>query len=160
RNRKIPRGDHERDAARPVMVITFFTGDLLSKLRSSKSAHLLRVESAEIDGLADVGVGFGPRFGNFKNFDSRAFIAAPIQNVGRPLEQTCPLFKRRPSPCFECCSRSLNGALGFGNSCFGSVTDNLGRLARINRWRQIIGPNLFASDVERMFFAEALARLA
>src|SRR3989442_15655541 len=32
---KIPRRNHERNAARPVMVITFFTGTLLLKLGTS-----------------------------------------------------------------------------------------------------------------------------
>ena len=55
---------------------------------------------------------------------------------------------------------ALTARSASSNSCFRSVTDNLGRLGWINRRRQIIGPNLFASDIERMFFAEALSHFA
>ena len=114
------------------MVIIFFAGNLLGKFRSSESPHLLGVESAKIDRLTDIGVGFGPRFGDFENFDRRKLVAATLQNVGRPIEQTRPLFNRRPSPRLECRARSFNSALSFGNSCLGSVTDNLARLGWTN----------------------------
>src|SRR6476620_5684830 len=56
RDREIPRRYYEGDAARQIMVITFFTRHLLCELGPSESSHLLRVKSAEIDRFADIAV--------------------------------------------------------------------------------------------------------
>src|SRR6516165_2125615 len=64
---KIPRRNHERDATWPVMVITFLAGNLLRELGTSEPAHLMRVEAAKIDRLADVCVCFLPRFAYFED---------------------------------------------------------------------------------------------
>src|SRR5438034_1499348 len=160
RDRKIPRRDYEGDATRPVMMITFFARDLLREFWAPESPHLLRVERAKIDRFADIGVGFRPWLADFENFYCREFVAPALQNVGRALQQLRPLLDRRPSPFFECRTRSFNGTLGFVDSSFGSIADNLGRLGWINRRRQIISPNLFPTDVQRMFSAEALSHLA
>src|SRR5262249_44868152 len=159
-DRKIPWRDYERHTARPVMMITFFPGNLLREFRAPESPHLLRVKPTKIDRLADVGVGFGPWLPDFENFYCREFVASALQDVGRALQQLRPLFKRGPPPFFESSPRSFNGALGFVDPSFRSVADNLARLRWINRRRQIIGPNFFASDVERMFLTEMLARFA
>src|SRR6476661_2299568 len=66
---KIPRRDHEGDAARPVMVVTFLAGNLLSEFGASESPHLLGVEPAKIDRFADVSVRFVPRFAHFEDFN-------------------------------------------------------------------------------------------
>src|SRR5439155_12082448 len=123
---------HERDAARPVVMITVFAGNLLREFRAPESPHLLRVKVAEINRLTDIGVGFRPWLTDFKNFNCREFVPPALQGVGRPLEQTRPLFKRRPPPCFECRARSFNGMLCFVDPSFGSVADNFGRFGWIN----------------------------
>ena len=143
-----------------VMMITFFARDLLREFGASKSPHLLRVERAEIDRFADIAVCFRPCLADFENFYCRQLVASAFQDVGRALQQLRPLLERRPSPFLECRTRSFNGTLGFVDPGFGSVADNLGRLGWINRGRQIVGPNFFPSDVQRMFFAEALSRFA
>src|SRR4051812_10619078 len=147
RDRKIPRRDYERHTARPVMVITFFARHLLRELWATESPHLLRVEPAEIDCFANIAVGFRPWLADFENFYCRKFVTPALQYVGRALQQSRPLFDRRPSPFFECSTRSFNGTLRLVDSRFGSITDDLGRFGWIDRRRQIIGPNLFASDV-------------
>src|SRR6266480_638251 len=160
RDRKVPRRDYEGDATRPVMMIAFFARHLLRKLGASESPHLLGVEGAEVDRFADIAVGFGPWLSDFENFYCREFVAPAFQDIGRAFQQLRPLLERRPSPFFECRARSFNGTLGFLDACFRSVADDLGWLGWINRGSQIIGPNLFPSDVQRMFFAEALSRFA
>src|SRR5712671_1130810 len=160
RDRKIPRRDYEGDATRPVMMITFFAWHLLREFWASESAHLLRVERAKIDCFADIAVGFRPRLADFENFYCREFVAPAPQDVGRALQQLRSLLERRPSPFFECRTRSFNGTLGFVYPSFRSVADNLRRRGWINRRRQIVGPNFFPSDVQRTFFAEALSRFA
>src|SRR6516165_7768586 len=47
RDRKIPWRDYEGHATRPVMMITFFTRDLLREFWAPESPHLLRVKRAK-----------------------------------------------------------------------------------------------------------------
>src|SRR6202030_2760493 len=127
----------EGDTTGPVMVITFFARHLLREFWASESPHLLRVECAEIDRLADIGVCFGPWLADFENFYCRKFVAPALHDVGCTLQQLRALLDRRPPPFFECRARSLNGPLGFLDAGFGSVAHNLRRLGWINRGRQI-----------------------
>ena len=94
------------------------------------------------------------------NFYCRQLIAPALEDGGRAVQQLRPLLEWRPSPFFERRARSLNGTLGFVDPSFRSVADNLGRLCWINRRRQIVGPNFFSSDVQGMFFAQALSHFA
>src|SRR5947207_9081458 len=142
------------------MMITLFAGHLLREFGASESPHLLRIEPAEIDRFANIGVGFRPWLADFENFYCRELVTPALQDVCRALQQLRSLLERRPSPFFECRTRSFNGPLGFVDPSFRSVAHNLRRGGWINRRRQIIRPNFFASDVERMFFAEALSRFA
>ena len=86
RDREIPGRYDERDAARPVMLVAFFAEDVLGQRRPTEDAHLLRVEEEEIDRLANVAVGFGPRFSDFVNFERGEFEAAPIHDRCDALE--------------------------------------------------------------------------
>ena len=142
------------------MIITFLAGNLLCEPRPPEASHLLRIKTTKIHRLADVAVGFVPWFAYFENFDCREFVSPAFHDVGGTLQQPRALFERRPAPFTKCRARSFDGAFGFGNSCFSGVSDNLSRLTGINRWRQIIGPNFFATDDERMFLTEAFAHFA
>src|SRR5438093_115004 len=96
----------------------------------------------------------------FKNFKCGELKATALQDFRRAFEQPRTLFKRRPAPFAKRCARSLDGALRFGNSCFASVTDNLIRSTGIHRGRQLIGPNLFATNDKWILFAEAFSHFA
>src|SRR4029077_4981536 len=147
RDRKIPGRDYERDAARPVMIITFFARHLLCEFWAPESPTFLRVDPAEIDRFADIAVGFRPCLADFENFYCRQLVAPAFQDVGRAFQQLRSLLYWRPPPFFECRACSFNGTLCFVDASFGSVTDNLCRLGWIDRGRQIVGPNLFPSNV-------------
>ena len=73
------------------MMITFFARHLLREFWAPQSPHLLRIERAEIDRFANIGVGFRPWLADFKNFYCREFVAPAFQNVGRTLQQLGPL---------------------------------------------------------------------
>src|SRR5437867_6901487 len=137
------------------MVIALFTRNPLRKARPPESPHLLRIKPAKIDCLPDVCISFRPSFGYFKNFKCGELKATALQDFRRASEQPRTLFKRRPAPFAKRCARSFDGALRFGNSCFASVTDNLIRTTGIHRGRQLIGPNLFATNDKWILFAEA-----
>src|ERR1051326_3583381 len=160
RDWKIPWRNHEGDATWPVMMIAFFPGNLLRELRASEPAHLLRVEPAKIDRLANIAIGFIPSLAYFEDFDRRELVAPTLPDVGRAFPETCSFFKWRPAPSAKCRTRSFHGAFGFGNPCFGPVTDDFVRSARIDRWRQLIGPGLFTPDDERILFPKAFAYFA
>src|SRR4029078_8643237 len=102
---------------------------------ASESPHLLRVKRAEIDGFADIAVGFRPRLADFENFYCRKFIETALENLSCTLQQPRSLLDRRPSPFFECRARSFNRTLGFVDASLGSLAHNLGRLGWINRRR-------------------------
>src|SRR5439155_1751255 len=55
---------------------------------------------------------------------------------------------------------SGDGAFSFGYASFGSVADDLVWLARIDRGKHVVGPNLFAVDRERNFARKLLALFA
>src|SRR5262245_59046161 len=109
------------------MMITFFARNLLREFRASESPHLLRVEPAEIDRFADIGIGFRPWLADFENFYCREFVAPALQDVSRPFQQLRSLFKRCPPPFFKRCARSFNCTLGFVDPSFRSVAHNFGR---------------------------------
>src|SRR6266404_7568714 len=75
--RKIPGRNDERDTARPVVIVAFFTGDLLGQAWPPEPSHLLAVKKTKIDCLADVAVCFRPRLADFENFERGKLEAAP-----------------------------------------------------------------------------------
>ena len=93
RHREIPRRDDEHDTARPVMLITFFAGNLLGQTWPPNQAHLMRVKVAEIDCLADVAVRFSPWFADFEDFKGGKLVAPAVENGGGAFEQLRALFK-------------------------------------------------------------------
>jgi len=82
--------------------------------------------------VADISIGFIPRFAHFEDFNRREFVSPPFQNIGGALQQARPFFDRCPAPFGKRLARSFDGPFSFGNSRFRSVTDNLVRSARIH----------------------------
>ena len=160
RHRKIPWCNDKCDASRPIVMIAILSGNTLCELRTPETSHLLRIKPAKIDGLANVSIGFIPRFADLENFDRGEFVAPAFHDVRRALQQARPFFERRPAPLAKCLARAFDSALGLGNPCFRPVTHNLVRSAWIHRGRQLIGPNFFAADDEWIFFAKAFAHFA
>src|SRR4029077_596684 len=85
-DRKIPRGNDEGDAARPVVMVTFFAGHLLCKLWAPEAAHLVSVKATKINRLADIGISFLPRLACFENFNCGELISSTLQDVGGALQ--------------------------------------------------------------------------
>ena len=90
---KIPRRNDKGDAARPVMIITFLAGNLLRQTRSSNPPHFLGVEKAKVDCLANVPVGFRPRFADLKNFQRGKLETAALHDGRCAFQQLRAFFK-------------------------------------------------------------------
>ena len=142
------------------MLIAVLTGNVLREPRTPEAPHLRCVKAAKIHRFADVAVSFSPRFADFKNLDCGEFVAPAFHNRRGAFKQARTLFKRRQAPFSKCRARNFNGAFRFRNSPFRNITNNLFRRAGINRRRQFIGPNFFATNHQRIFFAEAAAHFA
>src|ERR1022692_367073 len=80
------------------MLITFFTGHVLSETRPAAQSHLLRVKQTEIHRLANVAVSFGPLFADFENFKRGKFEATTVHDRGDALEQARAFLKRCAAP--------------------------------------------------------------
>ena len=88
--RKIPGRYDKSDAPRPVMIVTFFAGNVLRQARSSDATHLLRVKKAKVDCLANVAIGFRPGFADFKNLERGELEPAAIHDSGSAFQQPRP----------------------------------------------------------------------
>src|SRR5262249_5880669 len=82
RHWEIPRRDHERDAARPVMLVAFFAGHILRKPGPAYQAHLASVKGTEIDSFGDVAIRLSPRLANLKDFERGKLNSAALENFG------------------------------------------------------------------------------
>ena len=160
RHRKIPRRDDQRDAARPVMLIAFFAGHILREPRLTHQAHLPGVEGTKIDGFGNVAVRLSPWLTDLKDFERGKLKPAALENFSGAFQQLTAFFKRSATPFLECHPCSGDGAFSFGYASFGSVADDLVWLARIDRGKHVVGPNLFAVDRERNFARKLLALFA
>ena len=80
RERKIPRRNDERDSARPVVIVAFFTRNVLGQARPSDPSHLLGIKETKIDCLADIAVRFRPRFADFENLECGELEATAVHD--------------------------------------------------------------------------------
>src|SRR5207248_1360380 len=81
------------DAARPVMLVTFFPKNVLSEPRSADQARVVRIKTTEIHRLANVAVRFRPGFANFKDFQRRKFVTPAVHDISGALDQSAARFK-------------------------------------------------------------------
>src|SRR5207302_10713212 len=102
-HRKIPRRNHERDAARPVMLIAFFTWNVLGESWPADQSHLVCIEPAEIHRLPNAASGFGPWFADFETFNRGELESIPIEYRSRAFEQLAALLERPTPRDFEGC---------------------------------------------------------
>ena len=142
------------------MLIILLARDVLSDARPAEKAHLLRVEETEIHRLANVAVGFLPRFADFEDFDRAELKAAPLHKRGHAVEQFCSMLDRGATPMVESVASRLDRALRFRNPGLGHHAHGLVRPARIKGRHPFAGRDFLAVDRERVFFAETSAHLA
>src|SRR4051794_22797751 len=135
------------------MLITFLAEHVLGQPRPPPQAHLLSVEETEIDCLADVAVGFSPRFSDFKNLKRGKLKAAPVKNLSYAFEQLGAIFERTPAPSAECSSSGLHRSFCFGDAGLDHCAHHLMRTARINRRNRFASPDTVAANYQRVFLA-------
>ena len=137
------------------MLIALFTWNLLRESRPADRSHLVRIETTEIHRLANVAIGFGPWFSDFKNFNRREVESTPIEYRRHAFEQLAALLERRTTPGFESIMRRLQGQVRFRNSRFGNIADNFIRLTWIQGRHQLVRPNFSSTNGERVFLSKA-----
>jgi hypothetical protein len=71
RDREVPRRDDRGHAARRVVQAVALAGDLEQRPAAAQCDRAPRVELQEVDGLADVGVGLGPRLARLAHAERR-----------------------------------------------------------------------------------------
>ena len=108
RHREIPRRNDQRHAARPVMLIAFFAEHVLRQIRPANDPHLLPVEEEEIDRLADVAVGFGPRLADFVNFECGELEPTAIHDRGHAFQELRAMIDAHAGPMFKGIARRLH----------------------------------------------------
>src|SRR5207244_2425192 len=91
--RKIPRSDHDRDAARLIEVFVLFAGHVAAA-RLSQADHFAAIEITVVDALGNVGVGFTPLLAALVDFPGGQLKPAAAHDVGSA-EQVLGLFPRR-----------------------------------------------------------------
>src|SRR5947207_3186089 len=130
---------------------------VLREPRSAYQAHLASVEGAKIDGFGNIAVRLSPRLAYFKDFERGQLESAALENFGDPFQQLTALFERSATPFLKRRARCRHGAFRFGNVGFGGIADDLIWLARIDRGKHLISPNLLAVDCEWNFASKLFA---
>ena len=158
--RKIPRRNYGADSERNILQRVAFAGELHGRLGGGKAQRFAAIKFQEVDGFADVGVGFAEIFRDFKDQPCAKFKAALRNNFGGAEEYGGALFPWSDTPGGEGFQRGLHGGfdvLGFG---FLVDADNFGRLRGIYGADFFRGGDFLAADNQRIFAAELLAHHA
>ena len=142
------------------MLIAFFARHVLRESRETAQAHLVRVKEQEIDRLADVAVGFGPRFAHFKNFKGRKFETPAIHDGGNALEQFSSMLDADAAPMVERFARRRDRGFRLRNSSFSHGADDLIGRAWIDGVNEAAGPNFLAVDDNGIFLTQTAAHFA
>jgi len=86
REREVPRRDHGAHPAREVAKRVAFTRELDERPALLEAQDTGRVVLEEVDRLADVRVGLGPRFARLEHRERSQFQAPLAHQAGRPLQ--------------------------------------------------------------------------
>ena len=108
---KIPRRNHRAHAQRNVDQSVALARHLHRQFGPRQAQRLARVVFAEVDGLGDVGVGFGPVLADFENQPGAEFELALAQQIAHAEEQAGALFDRSPAPAGKGFERRLHRGL-------------------------------------------------
>ena len=143
RDREVPRRDHRDDAARPVAERVALAGDLEQLLAGRELDRAARVVLEEVDRLADVAVGLGPRLGalaHLERGDREPALAQP-RGGAEQHRGAAGGGRRRPRP------RSGGGRerrvdLGVGGG--GRACDDAVRRAGVGRDERVARPGVVA----------------
>ena len=116
REREVPGTDHHRHAAWLVHDLVDLADEPTQPARIEESDRLPCVELAEVDGLADVGVRFGPGLAALADDDPAQFVAASSHDPRGPDQHRGPFADRRIAPGGEGGVGPVDrpGGVGFG----------------------------------------------
>ena len=115
------------------------------------------VELAEVDGLGDVGVGFGPVLADFEDQPGHVIHFALAQQVGGAEQQAGALFDGSVLPGIEGFQRGGHGRLDVFFAGLLMDSDNLRRLRGIQGLDLVGGLDALAADDEVILAAELSA---
>ena len=164
RRRKIPGRNHRAHSERDVPEIIALAGVLNRRLRLCQPQRFARIELAEVDGLADIGIGLGPVLAHLENHPCGPFELALADGLGYPQQQLRALFDRSLPPALE----GAQGGFHRQRNLFGAGlledADHLRRPRRIDRFELVDGLQPAPADNQVVLAAKlrphALQRLA
>ena len=114
--------------------------------RAVEAQHLPPVVLAEVDRLADVGVGLVPGLAGLEALEGGDLVTAAPHPVGGPEQHGRPLPGRRPAPvmCGPC--RDGHGGIDVGRRAGGGAGHDGGGHGRIHRRQRVGGGHTLAPD--------------
>ena len=158
RQREVPRCDHRHHTASPIEVPVLFTRQI-EVLRRVELRHLPGVVAAEVDRLADVGVGLGPRLAAFVDLPRGELVALVLQLAGDEFEVLGPKLHFGGRPGGEGAPRAFDRGLGVVVSRGGHLADDLRFVGRIARRDHRPGVNRLPADVDGVGRAQQIGDL-
>ena len=157
REREVPGGDDDGDAARLVEVDVVLAGDVAHAPRPVEAQHLAPVVLEEVDRLVDVAVGLAPRLAGLEGHEGGELEDLLAHERGGAEEHGGALPRRRVAPGRERRLGRGDGGLGLGTPAVGGRADHLGRPRRVHRRQSLRGVGLATADDERIVRAEPAA---
>ena len=106
--REVPRADDGAHAARLDTLLVVLADELAQPPRLEEVDSLACVKLAEVDRLADVGVGLPPRLAALLDDDPGQLVPPLPHQVGRPCQAPRPVDRRRVPPRRQCRLRLCN----------------------------------------------------
>ncbi len=154
---EIPRGDDGADAERDVVQLIAFARILDGRGGGGEAQGFAGVELKEVDGLAYVGVGFGPVLADFVGEPCAEVEMIFADDVGGVEEERSTLFRRDEAPGSEGFEGGLDGGSGMLGSGLLMGADNLCGARWVGRHDFAGGAQAFAADDEGVLVAELFA---